>query len=373
MNIVIIGPVYPLRGGIAHSTALLSKYLSRKHTVSIISFKRQYPSLFFPGKTQFESDGQGIPDPSVHIIDSINPLTWWKAGRRIRALAPDCVIFRYWMPFFAPCYTVISRLARRNRRTKILFLCDNIIPHEKRPGDIALTRMAFSAVDCAIVQSSAVEQELLSITRTVPYRHVPHPVYESFGSPVPKAEARRMLKLADERVILFFGFIRAYKGLEVLLKAMPRVLASVKVRLLIAGEFYEGEKEYLELIRTLHLEDAITIYSRYIPQPDVPVYFSAADVVVLPYHTATQSGIVQIAYNFDKPVITTRVGGLAEVVMDGRTGFVVPPADPAALADAIVGFYRNSCESDFVENVKAEKHRFSWDAMVDAIEALAAS
>ncbi len=370
MNLVLIGPVYPLRGGIAHSTALLAQYLSRRHTVSVISYKRQYPSILFPGTTQFESQGDAIPVPAVHEIDSINPLTWRRVGKRLRALAPDCVIVKYWMPFFAPCVATIARMARRNGRTKILFVCDNIMPHERRPGDMLLTRMAFAAADAAIVQSGAVEQELLEVTHRVPYRHVPHPVYESFGAPVPKDEARKKLKLADVRIIHFFGFIRAYKGLKVLLEAMPEVLRSVPVRLLIAGEFYEGEKEYRELIARLKLENAVTIVSEYIPRPEVPFYFSAADVVVLPYNSATQSGIAQIAYNFDKPVITTRVGGLGEVVDDGRTGTIVAPGDPPALARAIVEFYVSRREEEFVANVRTWKRRFSWEAMVDAVEDL---
>ncbi len=370
MNIVLIGPMYPLRGGIAHASALLSSYLAHRHTVTLFSFKRQYPSFLFPGTSQYEDEGEGIPVPCEHSIDSINPFTWWKVGRRVRALAPDLVIFRYWMPFFAPCYTVIGWYAHRNPKTRILFLCDNIIPHDRRPGDIILTRLAFSQADYAIVQSNAVEQELHRITQHIPYRHVPHPVYESFGKPISKTEARRKLGIEDEHVILFFGFIRPYKGLRVLLQAMPIVLSSMKLRLLIAGEFYKGEEEYRALISSLSLENAVTVHSSYIAHSEVPVFFSAADAVVLPYNSATQSGIVQIAYNFDKPVITTHVGGLSEVVQHGKTGYIVPPQDPIALAQAILKFYQENNEPSFVENVRIEKQKYSWDTMVNAIEQL---
>jgi glycosyltransferase involved in cell wall biosynthesis len=370
MKIVIVGTAYPLRGGIAHYNAILFRHLSASHSVDIVTFTRQYPKIFFPGKTQEEKGGQESAVPSEQLIDSINPWTWYKAAKAIAGKKPDLLIFKYWMPFFAPCFGTIARLVKRWTGATVLFICDNVIPHEKRIGDTALTRYAFAAVDSFIVQSGAVERELKEFYPQARYELVPHPVYEIFGSSLPKQKARQELGIRDERVILFFGYVRRYKGLHILLDAMPEILKALQVRLLVVGEFYDDEQKYRQQIAKLELGKLVQVHSDYVPNEEVSKYFCAADVVVLPYVSATQSGIVQIAYQFDKPVIATDVGGLSEVVLNDRTGYIVKPESPAEVANAVVRFYNEGRETEFVRNVKTEKKKYSWENLVQAIERL---
>ncbi len=371
MKIVIVGTAYPLRGGIAHYNALLYKHLSTRHEVAVVTFSRQYPKLLFPGKTQDEQGtGAGSVLPSEQLVDSINPLSWYSAARAIARKRPDLLIFKYWMPFFGPCFGIISMLVRRWTGAKTIFICDNVVPHEKRIGDTLFTRFAFRYVDHFIVQSGAVENELRTFSPRARYRLVPHPVYEIFGESSPKGEARAKLGLSDQRVILFFGYVRRYKGLHALLDAMPRILQTLKVKLLVVGEFYDDEEKYRKQIADNGLQNDVIVYSEYVPNEEVRVYFSACDVVVLPYVSATQSGIVQIAYQFDKPVIATDVGGLAEVVLNEKTGFIVPPQQPDKVANAVLRFYTEQREEEFTRNVKEEKKKYSWDNLVGAIEEL---
>jgi glycosyltransferase involved in cell wall biosynthesis len=373
MKIVIVSTAYPLRGGIAHYIALLYKHLSERHDVEIVTFSRQYPKLLFPGTTQEERGGGGSVVPSEQLIDSINPLTWYSAARAIARKKPDLLIFKYWLPFFGPCFGTISMFVRRWTGAKTLFICDNVVPHEKRIGDTAFTRYAFRYVDYFIVQSKAVEHDLNAFQPRACYKLAPHPVYEIFGKSCRKADARAKLGLTDKRVILFFGYIRRYKGLHTLLDAMPTILEKVKLKLLVVGEFYDDEEKYRQQIADSGLQNDVALHAEYVPNQQVGLYFSACDVVVLPYVSATQSGIVQIAYQFDKPVIATDVGGLAEVVLNGKTGFIVPPQQPTAVANAVLRFYQEKREKEFVRNVKKEKKKYSWGAMVDAIEELASS
>jgi glycosyltransferase involved in cell wall biosynthesis len=370
MKIVIVGTAYPLRGGIAHYNAILYRHLSARHSVDIVTFTRQYPSIFFPGKTQDEKGGHESAVPTEPLIDSINPWTWYTAAKAISQKKPDLLIFKYWMPFFAPCFGTIARLVKRWTGAKVLFICDNVIPHERRIGDTALTRYAFAAVDSFVVQSAAVEKELQAFHPQARYELVPHPVYEIFGSLMPKEQARRELGIRDERVILFFGYVRRYKGLHILLDAMPAILESVNVKLLVVGEFYDDEQKYRQQIAEKNLGERVFVHSDYVPNEEVSRYFSAADVVVLPYVSATQSGIVQIAYQFDKPVIATDVGGLAEVVLNERTGFIVKPEAPEEVANAVIRFYKEGREPEFVHNVSVEKKKYSWENLVQAIERL---
>jgi glycosyltransferase involved in cell wall biosynthesis len=369
MNIVIIGTAYPLRGGIAHYNALLYRELSRSHTVHIITFKRQYPSLLFPGKTQLETGGELLRVPSETLVDSINPFNWFFVAKRVKRLKPDLIIFKFWLPFFGPCFGTITRLVRRGTTTKALFICDNVVPHEKRPGDRLFTRYAFGPVNYFVVQSDAVEHDLKSFWPRARYRKVPHPVYNIFGTPIAKEEARTRLDISATRVILFFGYIRKYKGLHVLLEAM-KLLNDTGVHLLAVGECYDDEQAYRNQIAALQIQDRVTLLTDYVPNDQVGVYFSAADVVILPYLSATQSGIAQIAYNFDKPVIATTVGGLAEVVIDGETGYLIPPDDSPALAQSIKKFFEEEKADRFNRNVEREKKRYTWEAMVKAIEEL---
>ena len=371
MKIVLVGTAYPLRGGIAHYFALLYRNLSTRHDVEVVTFTRQYPSFLFPGKSQAEQESEGVVIPSEPLIDSVNPITWVTAARAIARKKPDLLIFKYWLPFFGPCFGAISSMVRQWTGAKVLFICDNVIPHERRPGDVVFTRFAFRYVDYFIAQSRAVERELKEFWPSAQYRFIPHPVYEIFGKGISKSAARKKIGLRDPRMILFFGYVRRYKGLETLLHALPLVLQRIPVKLLVVGEFYDDERRYRELVKTLGIEKHVSIHADYVPNDKVGTYFSASDVVVLPYRSATQSGIVQIAYQFDKSVIATDVGGLAEVIIDGETGFLVPPDNPAALADAIVEFYQKKLEKKFEKRVKKEKLRYSWSAMVKAIVELA--
>ncbi len=357
-----------MRGGIAHYIALLYRKLEeRGHGVRVLSFYRQYPSFLFPGSTQKDEGTELIPVHAHPLLDSINPLSWIRAYFWLKKGKPDLILFKYWMPFFAPCYATLAFLSKFLLHVKIVYLCDNIIPHEKKPGDILLTRLGLRFVDFFIVQSRSVLNDLLRFRPEAQYSEVSHPVYEIFPAPVSKTEARKRLGIPDVKTILYFGYIRHYKGLPFLIEAMS-VAGLKSIRLLVCGEFYEGREEVLEQIGHLGLRDSITLVDRFIPNEDVPLYFCASDLVVLPYVSATQSGIVQVAYHYNKPVIITRVGGLPEVVLDGRTGYVVPPRDAEALATAILKFYREDKEAVFVEAVKEVKKRYSWDRMVEAVE-----
>lgn len=385
MKIIIVGTAYPLRGGIAHYNALLAQHLSKRHSVETITFKRQYPAILFPGKSQDEPHDSSQPvgaesatpqfaTPNPQLIDSLNPLNWLRVAREIRSRRPDLIIFKYWLPFFGPCFGTIAKFAKWNTNTKVLFICDNVIPHERRPGDVLFTRYAFKQADYFLVQSGAVERDLLRIVPGANYRKTPHPVYEIFGDAMPKDEARRLLGISAKKVILYFGYVRPYKGLMVLIDAMKDLAGTSEAEsmlLLSVGEFYDDEKKYRQKVRDLKLDAHIQFVSDYVPNNRVRLYFSAADVVVLPYLSATQSGITQIAYQFDKPVIATNVGGLPEVVLDGKTGYIVPPNDAKALARAIQRFYAEDKEKNFIDNVHRERAKYSWEHFVQQIESLA--
>jgi len=370
MKIVIVGTSFPMRGGIAHYVALLyKKLMERGHEVKIISFKRQYPSLFFPGKTQQDTSKEAVSLPSEPILDSIGPVSWVRTFLSIYRYQPDLVIFKYWMPFFAPSYAAVSFLTRLFTKTKLLYICDNIIPHEHRFEDRLLTFIGLWNIHYFIVQSHSVKTDLLKFKPNANFKEVPHPVYEIFSDQFTQEQAREKLKFQrKEKLILFFGFIREYKGLHILLQAMPAVLKKMDLKLLVAGEFYDDNTKYFDLIKKLNLEESVLVFDEYIPNEEVGLYYSAADIVVLPYITATQSGIIQIAYNYNKPVITTNVGGLPEVVKEKETGFIVPAENPEALAQAIVEFYETKDTITFEKNIEEFKKQFSWDRMASEIE-----
>jgi glycosyltransferase involved in cell wall biosynthesis len=372
MRITIVGTAHPLRGGIAHYNALLYRELSKKHHVDIITFTRQYPDFLFPGKTQIDGGGTGdFEVPSRMLVDSISPLNWLRVGRMIRREAPDLLLFKYWLPFFGPCFGTIARMACRGTRTRVVYICDNVIPHEKRPGDLLFTRYAFGRADGFIVQSASVEKDLKTLFPGAHSILVPHPIYHGFGAPVPAAQARKAVGVTGKNVLLFFGYVRKYKGLGVLLEAMALLKNRLDLELLVVGEFYDDEAPYRDRIRSLGLEGHVTVRSDYVPNDEVKNYFSAADAVVLPYSSGTQSGIAQIAYNFDVPVIATTVGGLAEAVRDGETGVLVPPDNPPALADGIVRFFTALDHAKLRARVSEEKRRYSWDHLCAGIETLA--
>jgi glycosyltransferase involved in cell wall biosynthesis len=368
MKIVLCGTAYPLRGAMAQLNAILASHLSARSSVEIVSFSRQYPSLLFPGKTQIDPSKPLFDLKITPMVDSINPFTWFSAGNYIASLKADLLVIRYWMPFFGPSFGTIARRAKKGTGTKVVYICDNVIPHEKRPGDIALTKYALSCADHCIVHSNAVGRDLASLLPQMPQTMIPHPLYEVFGGPLPKEKAKQQAGLSAKKVILFFGYVRAYKGLPVLLNALTLL---PDVHLCIVGEFYEDESKYRQMVTDLKLNDRVTIVSDYVANDRVPVYFCAADAVILPYLSATQSGIAQVAYNFDKPVIATNVGGLAEVVRDNITGFIVPANDRDALAGAIRKFYDSNLEPQFSANVATEKRKYSWDNLVSTIEQLA--
>ncbi len=338
--------------------------------MQIVSLTRQYPSILFPGKTQIDPGKPLFNVPTVPMIDTINPISWFRAARYIVSQKPDVIIFRYWMPFFAPCFGSIVRLVKRKIKTQVIFICDNIIPHEKRPGDIALTKYAFHSVDSFVVLSKTVEEDLHRFVPKARYILSPLPLFNVFGELQPKKESKLKLGISEDHVMLFFGYVRAYKGLDVLLDAMPLILKKMSAVLLIAGEFYEDEEKYRNKIRHLGLEEHIRLYSDYIPNEEISSYFSAADVVVLPYVSATQSAIVPVAYHFNKPVIVTDVGGLSEVVKNGRTGFIVPPQNPQAFADAVVRFYEEKREDEFASNINEEKKKYGWGVFIEKLEGL---
>ena len=372
MKVVIISTAYPLRGGIAHYVSLLYKHLSGRHEVSVITFKRQYPKILFPGKSQEEKGDASFQFPSIQVMDTLNPITWYKAGKIAADHKPDLIIFKYWMPFFAPAFGIAARVAKRKSGCKVLFICDNVLPHERMPLDKMLTTWLFKSGDYFVVQSKSVENDLLSVVDKPKYKFVPHPVYEIFGKTIKKSEARSKIGIREnENVALFFGYIRKYKGLHVLLDAMKEALTKIKLKLLVVGEFYDDEESYRHQMEKLELGDNVKVVGDYVPNDEVATYFSAADVVVLPYIDATQSGIAQIAYNFNKPVITTNVGGLAEIVIDGKTGLVVKPNSSEELSGAIVKIFSEHLSEKFAGAVSEQKKLYSWDNLINAIEELA--
>ena len=360
-----------MRGGMAHYLASLYKILRiRGHHVDIISFKRQYPRMFFPGTTQMDPSVETENIPAEPIIDSIGPLSWIRAVRALRKRKPDLIVFIYWMPFFLLSYGAVAFLNRIFVRSRILFICHNIIPHEAKLGDSILSHLGLSLPDAFLFHSKAVAGDLDRFRKGARKRIVPLPIFDVFPM-VPEDLIRNGQGSAPGvRRILFFGHVREYKGLHVLLDAMKLIPEEERPHLTTAGEFYDPETEYTDHIGKLGIEDHVEINNRYIPNEEVGRFFQATDLVVLPYISATQSGILQMAYHFNKPVIITDVGGLPDFVERGGTGYVVPPDDPSALADAIIRFYADRDRVDFTDNVRTYKKRFSWVTVAEAIEEL---
>ena len=373
-NIIILGSAYPLRGGgiATYNERLARAYQQNGDQVTIVTFSLQYPKFLFPGTTQYSTEA---PPDNLHIevlVNSVNPLNWIKVGRLIKKRRPDLLVLRYWIPFMGPCLGTISRIVRRNRHTRIVAIVDNYIPHERRPGDKLFSKYFIKPIHGFVTMSRQVLSDLAKADNKKPRRYCPHPLYDNFGSLQPKAIARERLELpVDGRYLLFFGFIRDYKGLDLLLKAMalPEVVRT-NVRLIVAGEFYADAKPYHDIIWEHQLEPRVILATEFIPNEAVADYFNAADLVVQPYKDATQSGVTQVAYHFEKPMITTNVGGLSEMVPDGITGFVVEP-EVNDIAKAIERFFDENKEAAFVENIKTEKLKFSWERMLEAIDEVA--
>ncbi|MCU0408579.1 MAG: glycosyltransferase [Bacteroidales bacterium] len=370
MKIVFLGPAYPYRGGPASFTdRLAEQFIAEGDEVNVLTFSLQYPSFLFPGKTQFTDKKAPDKFSPERVLNSVNPINWIIAGFRIRAFKPDILILRFWLPFFGPSLGTVARIVLSNCHTRVICIFDNVVPHEKRPGDRMLTRFFVSAVSGAIVMSHSVASDLGIFRRDLPVRFSPHPIFDNYGQAPSKDIARKKLEIpGGSKVILFFGFIRAYKGLDLLIRAMG-ILKGKGYRLLVAGEFYEDKTPYLDLLKQEGLMEETSLVDRFIEEDEVAYYFSAADIVVQPYKSATQSGVTQVAYHFGKPMIVTDVGGLAEIVSHGRSGYVVKP-DPAEIAGAIEEYFNNDREKEMSSLVKEEKERFSWDKMTGAIREL---
>lgn len=368
-HIVIIGPAYPYRGGIAATNERLAQeFISSGVKVSIYTFTLQYPSFLFPGKTQFVENTKPPSFPVLRKINSVNPLNWIKVGRELKKMKPDMVIVRYWIPFLAPALGTIIRRVKKNKFTKVIALVDNFIPHEKRLGDKMLSHYFMKAVDGCVVMSHSVKADIEKIYKSKPIEYCPHPLFDHYGKIVPKAEAKKALKLNPEKnYILFFGLVRDYKGLDLLIEAVNLTKsAMVDFDVLVAGEFYSDEEKYYALMDKLGIRDRFQVYAQFIPDDLVPYFFCAADVVVQPYKDATQSGVTQVAYHFNKPMIVTNVGGLPEMVHHKKVGYVVPPNAPA-IAQAIVKFYAENKEKDFSAMAAIEKNKYSWKRMEETI------
>lgn len=365
-TVKIIGPAYPYRGGIATTNERLAQeFESMGFEPEIETFILQYPSFLFPGKTQFNDKPAPENLKIRRTINSVNPLNWIKVGRRIRHEKPDLVIIRYWMPFLAPCLGTIAGLIRKNKHTIIICLADNIVPHEHRPGDRLLTNYFIQRISGLIAMSQSVLEEAKTFRKNIPAGYCPHPIFDNYGERLSFEEAKKKLKLnQDIRYLLFFGFIRDYKGLDLLIEAFAdERLRKFPVKLLVAGEYYSSPEPYLALIKERNLEELIELRTDFIPDNEVNLYFSAADMIVQPYKSATQSGVTQIGYHFNKPMLVTNVGGLSEIIPDGKIGYVVEP-NVACIADALVDFYQNERRSEFELNMVEEKKKFSWANMV---------
>ena len=370
MKIAILSTFYPYRGGIAQFNAALYRELEKNHEVKAFTFTRQYPNILFPGKSQMVTATEGADKiEATRVLDTINPITYLSTANKIKAFKPDLLIFKYWMSFFAPSFGSVAYLLKKD--CKIISILDNVIPHEKRFGDKALTKFFINQNDGFITMSESVLNDLNQFTDTKNKVFIPHPIYNIFGSKVPKNEALNQLQLnADDKHILFFGFIRRYKGLDLLLEAMNDArMKQLGIKLIIAGECYEDWSYYQKLIEEYGLQSSIILKTDYIPSEDLKYYFSASDIVVQPYRTATQSGVTQIAYNFERPMLVTNVGGLAEIVPDKKVGYVVD-TNSNAIADALIDFYSNNREEEFSKNAAIEKKRFEWDSFIKGIEEL---
>lgn len=359
-RIAIVGPAYPFRGGNALFVAHLYESLRVDHDVTVVSYTRLYPSLLFPGTTQMNLSRDPVKaTPSRQLIDSVNPLSWLRAARWLShpSRRPDLLIFTWWNPFFAPCHGVIARLVRRMAGSGIVFVCENVVSHENRRADRFLTRYALSAADYFMVLSEVVAQRIQSLFPDVPLRQAALPIYGCYGASSTDRDATRARLGLRRPTVLFFGYVRPYKGLEHLLRAMPTIARDADAQLLVVGEFYEDRRRYDELISELGIGDRVTVVAEHVPDEAVGEYFAASDLVVLPYVSATQSGITQIAYAFGLPVVSTDVGGLPEVVRDGVTGYIVPPRDPEALAAAVARYFRGGEAQTLRENVAREARR----------------
>lgn len=370
-KIIIIGPAYPLRGGgiSTFNERLAREFIDEGSDTTIYTFSYQYPSFLFPGESQYSTDPppEGIP---IEIkINSINPLNWIKVGNEIKKIKPDIVVVRYWMPFMAPCLGTILRRIKKNKHTKIICIADNIFPHEKLPGEILLTKYFIKPVDAFITMSEKVLSDLYQFTKNKPAQFIPHPLYDNFGTIISKEEARKKLGInQNDKIILFFGFIRKYKGVDILLNAIKILDNESKIenlKLLIAGEFYDDEKNYQALLNDPEIKDHLILHTHFISNTDVKFYLCSADCVIQPYRSATQSGVTPLAYHFEIPMIVTNVGGLPALVPDKKVGLVAEP-NAESIANKIIEYFSLG-EDYFLPQLFVEKKKYSWGKMVQAI------
>jgi glycosyltransferase involved in cell wall biosynthesis len=379
-NIIIIGPAHPLRGGLAsYDERLAKEFMDQGNQVTIYTFSLQYPGFLFPGTTQYSSE-PAPKDLNIKVcINSVNPFNWLSVGNELKKMNPDLIVVRYWLPFMGPCLGTILRRVKKNNHTKVVCIADNIIPHEKRPGDIPFTKYFVKPVDAFITMSEKVLSDLPLFAAGKPAKFVPHPLYDNFGEKISKEAARGKLGIQkDEKILLFFGFIRNYKGLDILLDAMK--LLNIKhptsnpeksgqaIKLLIAGEFYEDRKAYDEQIKQSGIADSLILKTDFIPDSEVKYYLCATDVVVQPYRNATQSGVTPLAYHFEVPMIVTNVGGLPSLVPDGKVGLVAEP-NAESIAAKIIEYFDKGADT-FLPYLKEEKKKYSWAKMVEAIESI---
>jgi glycosyltransferase involved in cell wall biosynthesis len=374
MKVTIIGPAWPLRGGLASFDQRLCKaFLEESHVCSIYSFSLQYPGFLFPGTTQYSSESAPAGIEIHSIINSVNPLNWLVVGNRLKKEAPDLIVVRYWLPLMGPALGKILRMVRKNKKTKIIAITDNVLPHEKRPGDRPFTKYFLRACDAFVTMSDAVMDDLRKFEKTKPAKRVIHPLYDNFGEIISKSTARKLLNeklqltIGDEdKIILFFGFIRKYKGLDILLRAMAEPgVKNAGIRLLVAGEFYEDSGQYKKLIDELKIQDQLILKTDFIPDAEVQYYLCAADAVIQPYRHATQSGVTPLAYHFEKPMIVSNVGSFAEQVLHEKTGLLAEP-EPHSLSMAILRFYELG-EEYFIPHLRTEKKKYSWKNLVNSI------
>ncbi|HXS57093.1 MAG TPA: glycosyltransferase [Hanamia sp.] len=373
-KIIIIGPAHPLRGGLAsYDERLAKEFIHEGFETSIYTFSYQYPSFLFPGTTQYSSEPAPENIPIKVKINSVNPLNWIVVGNELKNIKPDIIVVRYWLPFMGPCLGTILRRVKKNRHTKVICIADNIFPHEKRPGDKVLTKYFLKPVDGFITMSQKVLADLKQFAKNKPAKFVPHPLYDNFGEIISKKEARKKLGInSDDRVLLFFGFIRKYKGLDILLEAMQVLKAQPddqNLKLLIAGEFYEDEKNYQYLLNDPAIKSSLILHTNFISDSEVKFYLCAADCVVQPYRSATQSGVTPLAYHFEKPMIVTNVGGLPSLVPDRKVGLIAEP-DAHSIAEKI-SLYFELGETFFLPTLREEKKKYSWKSMTEAILKLA--
>ncbi len=370
MKIIIVGTAYPYRGGLAaFNERLADQFQKEGHEVEMFTFTLQYPSFLFPGKTQFTND----PAPSnlkiKRCINSCNPFNWLSVGKKIRKKNADVVIFAYWMSFMAPCFGTIARQVKKNKKSRCIGLIHNMIPHETNILDKIFPGYFVNAMDGFTTLSQAVIADINKFDhKNKPKSWAPHPIYDHYGELIDKAEARKLLGFDTQgRYVLFFGFIRDYKGLDLLIDAFGDLrIQDMGIKLVVAGEFYGDPAPYLDRIRTLDISNEVVLCTDYIPDNEVNRYFRACDLVAQPYKSATQSGVTQIAFHFEKPMLVTNVGGLPEIVPDGKIGYVVEP-NAQEIANAIVKFYKEEKEEAFTEGVRTEKQKYSWDKMTAAV------